>query len=542
MKLAQNIYAVEDKLRRAALSNTALFFISTLFGLALWKTPLLFDEVFGVFFISQNLALNPENIWTTALGASAQGWSQGRFISPVLHLFGNFGFALNFWTSELFNLDPLTSYGLWRAILIGATTVLLRIYIFSLLNGTLSRRALLSISALAAYLVPSLLISNRLFSSPRSAPWAYTGALIILLALLICMAKLAKKDYSQRGSQGHVILGLSILGFLFGTTYELTQLMAPVAILTFILVRDSNRPGLLRYPVLDKKDKAHISAFLIFYLAPFLIIRIDSYFKCLKGCYAPANIKLDSFSPERAINRFISANPVTAGTQGFLENFGQERFSEFFFSSVFIGILIFPILWVLFRDIQKTANNNQRLLQKTSINLVFLGLTIMLLVSVGMAFSQEVQSNPLPMGASTRDTLYQAFGLAIFCLGALTAIILLAFKKKWVVSGVAIILAAGFSLSAGTSFTLNSELSKTGMSADGKYILERFAVESTSINLSEAGDQIRCELVRLKLRDFPEWEGHDRLLMAGLNERMVHRFGVKFCSLSEEELFINYGR
>lgn len=526
-------------------SRLSVFVASFVFSLSLLRTPLLFDEVFGLFTYSVNLGTKSETIIATALDASVQGWNQGRFISPLLHLLGNLGFSLSYWVSEWLKIDPLLSYGLMRSVLFGSVSVLISTLTYHLLPDPKQSPARVLFSTLAGLILPAIVVSSRLFSSPRSAPWAYTGVLLISLALFIWTVRTAGRSDKNWISKTITFTSMAIIGFLFGTTYELTQLLAPISVVLFVAVRTQLASGWGETLTSIRKTtfSAPVFLFMVSYLVPFAVIRIDSALKCSAGCYAPANIKADHISFITVFERLLTHLPFVSARVAFEENFGLENIKPFLLISISMAALFVAL--GLGRTMAKISGINlyrNLELRRTGLLLILVGLLINGLVSVGMASSEDVQNNPLPIGASSRDSIFQYSGLALLMVGVICFVYSFHFRNITSRKIVSISITLLLSLSAGVGFAVNQKLSENGAINGGKFLLERFSQEISSPDSSPYGDQRRCSFVRQKLKEYPEWEGHDRLLFAGLNNYMQVKNNTLFCSTPENEMFRDYGK
>jgi hypothetical protein len=149
--------------------------------------------------------------------------------------------------------------------------------------------------------------------------------------------------------------------------------------------------------------------------------------------------------------------------------------------------------------------------------------------------------DPLAIGESYTDTLPNAVfhslmysGLGIVFLGQVKS-----FSRRAVAPAL-IGLALSASLLATASFIVNSAATQNLHNSPEFAIQTRFALELGSPNLTAEGDDIRCELVKFKLATLPEWEGHDRFLVNGLNKKFLSDTSLPFCSVDESVLFENY--
>lgn len=520
---------------------TACFFISLSFA---WSPPQ-FDEVFLIFFSAREYYENPSKLRVDSFAAGQVGWEQGRFVSPLLHILSSALAPLAVLLSETLHLNILIAYGfvsiLATMLLGGATWLLFLLLLPRRLPANLANLSL-TIGGLS---LAFGLISNAAYSSVRMQPGAYTVALVISVLLLCLVAYSARIAASGRSIISLSLAALSGLGL--GSTYEMTQLFGPIAVGVFFIslwsalsdggnrsIPDAVSRGLKSGP---------LYAFLFAFSVPFFLIRLRGISVCeIQGCYAPSNVNPGGFDVELAIDRAISGTQAAQvlwamagdGTQFLLPT--SALVLAFFL--IFVSLTLGPQFSRARRE-EIGSTSDIAVIRRFALMVISLGVLSIAVFGSGIALSQAYQESALPLGRSSIDSIVHAFAWSFIGmgLGALT----ITWRQQGVRSR---LLHSGLVLllsTAGTlTFLTNSETTRAIQSYPGVFLQERFASELNSPNLEQVGDAERCNLVSLKLNSYPEWRGHDGLLVLGLNRNMESKYGIPFCSLSEEKLFENY--
>jgi hypothetical protein len=87
---------------------------------------------------------------------------------------------------------------------------------------------------------------------------------------------------------------------------------------------------------------------------------------------------------------------------------------------------------------------------------------------------------------------------------------------------------------------VNLNTSKNLFQSNGNFLQSRIALELQIPNFSSTGDAQRCSLIKEKLHLYPEWEGHDRSWVYGVNQIFLDEYKIPFCSVKDTELFKEY--
>jgi len=524
-----------------------IFLLTFLFSLSFFRSVLMGDEVFVVFSFGPEISASPVKVLEWAINSSTVGWNTGRFVSPISHVISNFGVLLSYKTSQFFQIDVLTAYGVWRSLLSSILAVLSMAILLKFIPKSLPTNRKKLELALFAVIFPGTMITNSSVSATRISIWSYHILLILTLVLLLLYLKIAK--FNKVGKNSIIIflvanVGPAILGLAFATSYELSQALAPLAIFAFASVKRINAPENFGIRKTFFRHMACIEniIFSFFFFAAFLIIRISSYRFCHNnGCYDAANLTANNFSFVNVAERAVSALPMVSIPIGFSKNWELLQSPILILGSAVIGILF---IWVF--KIHNVAQGKNYQLNEGGSNhawqaqVLIFGMLIILLISTGMALSQAVQQNRLPAFESSRDTLVLNLGVSfiIFSLFSLISskIYLLRSIKTLVVFTTFRYVFIFFLVSL--AFLSNIITTKSSLSEPGKMLQIRFAVELSDPDLTEFGDARRCSYIKQKLSSYPEW--HDGHLVWGLNLAMQEKTGIPFCSIDGETLFLNY--
>jgi hypothetical protein len=524
--------------------------LSTFAGLSFFTNQLVADEVFVMFGIAQDLVEDPNTIWSSAFHASQTGWDTGRFTSPIVHLLSNVGVWLTSYSSDVFRIDLVTAYSIWRLILFVTTSLLFVKLVGNLLPVTFSSELRNRIMGVAACSFPIFMIFNESSSSGRMAIWSYSIIFILVLLMIIAMAEIGRQvTRTNRKSRTVVLTGLAgLVGILAGSSYELTQILSPIMLLAYISQIFLNGQNMgLQSSIFFNLKRLFTPPAIVFSLCavvPILIIRLSSISKCAAGCYQTADIKVGQFSFEALLARLKSTWTFFSANKAFEANPSWSTTSRFLAPSAIFGLLIFVALMrVLLSssltdrsvDIVKKAQGIRTLIWLSSI-----GTSMMILIAVGMASSRAViEDSAGLLGRSNRDSLMMATGLALV-LAAIVSCALIVAQNKGARFSMFLISSLAVSTLGFFMFAANLVTSDAITKGPGASIQAQFANSLVWPDFTEGSDTRRCNLVKLKLSDFKEWEGHDRILVYGLNQRMKSNYGIPYCSITAEILFENY--
>jgi hypothetical protein len=282
------------------------------------------------------------------------------------------------------------------------------------------------------------------------------------------------------------------------------------------------------------------------FLIPFAVIRIDSYQKCLAGCYQAASLSVESLSIEKVTNRFFSGVPWYSLT------FEQNNLfaSLFTFVPITICLIYLSLLWKLNRlSFAQTKNSlSSTLYLRDVIPLCIYPVLSVLFVSLGMGFSVAVQESneylTSPIGRSARDTVYTSifwgffFSLIFSYIYSRSRRFMLANRFMRIINMVLFPIVISVWITSVVAVNLNT--SKNLFQSNGNFLQSRIALELQIPNFSSNGDAQRCSLIKEKLHLYPEWEGHDRSWVYGVNQIFLDEYKIPFCSVKDTELFKEY--
>jgi hypothetical protein len=522
--------------------------LSLFVALSFYNTVLVADEVFVIFAFGPELVADPTKIWSWALSSSVGGWATGRFVSPLSHVLSNTGVFLNEVTAIVLSIDQIQAYSFWRVLMLVAICLSTMKLLHTLLSGSqVKQSSLFLVMAIASIVIPSGFVTNRAFSAIRAFTWSYGVLTIAAIWLTIALFSLAIKRRDDPKLRRYIDFFVGVVALLFATTYELTQALAPVALLVsnYFLWKHEDR----NLPLLKKLKSVLISRFnlifVIFFSLPFLFIRIDSLNKCVGGCYQTASLNPGGFSIDQFFGRTVSAFPTIAQTVGFQyepEWLGSGANVAALLAAFVLGLLV--ILWLL---VSLTRTGFSHVESSDIKNLSIIGLTglgFVTVISIGMSLSVAVQEGALTLGASSRDSLILSIGMSLI-LCYLFAVCFNPILTRQLASKVprlmiAVILVAALLVNFALTFVSNSIVTRTTQNSGGAFMQSALASAVSHPDTTEQGDNVRCALVLQKIMNFPEWEGHDRIIVYGLNLSFQRKIGVDFCSRSIDELFENY--
>lgn len=526
--------------------------LTALVSLSIWNSVLVGDEEFVVFSLGPELANSPSKILSWALNSSIGGWQEGRFVSPLTHIFSNAGTWITYVTSEIFGVDVIFAYAFWRMLLLIIISILGLGIVQVVTSNNTARFRFYSLLTVAIVL-PATMISNHPWAATRVSIWSYNLTLAMFMLFTFLLALIAKGENSNKIPTLISCILMSLLGILFSTTYELTQILMPAGVFIYLAIKiTGNRKDNVNETISATKRFLKVVfspqtiLFGIFFIIPFLLIRISSYLICLKGCYQTASIKPGNFQIGNLISRWLSASPLSEITYALNSNEGwQNSRSNITFLVIFTVVFSTAIGFLAFK-ISKANNASSQIESKqqkqSSIILLSFGLIVGFLLSFGMAMSVAVQESDNVFGIGSRDTLAQNLGGAftisgIFLLIASSRMLL----KKIVLKKVVLSFMAVFTgIIIAFGLLTNALVTKTSLTQGGNFLQSRLAAEIFTPDLTQSGDARRCDLVVQKFSTFPDWEGHDRSILYGLNLTMQRKYGINFCNTDPEIIFANY--
>lgn len=539
-----------NELKTSSVGRTYLTagLLSVFVSLSFFNTVLVADEVFVVFSFGPEFVANPWMILSGAVSSSLGGWATGRFISPLSHVLSNAGVFLNEVTANVLSIDQIHAYSLWRVIMLTAITLSTMTLVHTLLVGSqVKPRVVYLVMALASVVIPSGFVTNNEFSAIRAFTWSYGIFTLVAIWLIIALITLAFKQADATRPRKHFGFLVAIVALLFATTYELTQALGPVALLVanFFLwnqeVKEKRKLKKLKSILVSKFNLL----FVAFFSIPFLVIRIDSLIKCASGCYQTASLNPTGFSLGNSLNRAVSALPPLSQTVG-LQYQEDWILSGTNLAAALgaIAVCLFAISSLLGR---LPATEDFDVGQSEAQKLLILGLTglgIISVISIGMALSVAVQQEGIAIGTSSRDSLIMSIGtslvvcyiFSLICVRLLSRNKLKSFARTIALGIIATMLSLNFAL----TFVSNTIVTRAAQNGTGAFMQSALASAVSHPDTTPQGDEIRCALILQKIIRFPEWEGHDRMLVYGLNINFKKRVGVDFCSRSINELFEEY--
>lgn len=524
-----------------------VFLIAFFFAASFARSPLFADEVFLVFSVGQDFLDHPDKILPLALLASGDGWHAGRFVAPWMHLVGSVGAAFGFGLSRVLGIDLLVAFGLARALMFAVTVTAGAALVYALFPSSWSSRLRTGFLILSIPVFLLTMVSNRAYSSIRMQPWAYSAALAFVFFLLFLLVQVGKKVARTRVTVLNGV-GTAVIGFLLGSTYELTQLFGPVGFLLLVWALREHQTVVHNGWASIGRIIVHPSVLLFgfSFMVPAFRIRLQSWLNCGDGCYSPSDVALGGIEMTDIISRMVSVSPFFSLSEelGSIGDYNEIQRTTAF-ALIFVMVASLLSLQFALRHSSSALNFSEDLVpgsfSRFGAKLSLLGVFTSFLLGVGAASSRIFQEFPLPVGASSIDTFPQAFAHSWLILGLAAMAVGLVVRKRKLLSFLAV---GFFSLAiclSGLAFFSNLQTTERLRTEPGIFLQAFFASELNNPDISALGNDVRCMRIQQKLANFPEWEGHDRWLVAGLNRVMLRNHGVSFCSISEEDLFNDYG-
>ena len=523
-----------------------IFVLTFVFSLSFFRSVLNGDEVFVLFSFGPELNQSPGKVFTWAINSSIAGWNTGRFVSPISHILSNAGVLLSFKTSQFLLVDVITANAIWRSLLTSVIGVVAMLILLRFIPKSAPLSEKVFQLSLFAVVFPIVMVTNTSWSATRMSIWSYHILLILTMVLLWTYLLISTFDKTHKSKFQTVLVTLvapAFLGVAFATTYELSMALAPLAIFAFSSVKWINSTGKSSMLVGITRNfgcRENV-VFFLFFLLPFLVIRLHSFLYCRTNtCYSTAYLTTSGFSISNVFERAVSALPVISIPLGLSEGWSLANSPVLIFGSALVGIL-FVLVFRSLADKYYGSNLNPSLpnMKKWRLLVGLVGALMTLLIATGMSLSESIQQNQNNFSGlfSNRDTLVLNVAASYMVFAILSV-----FASK---------VRVGFDLprhglylfvfvAATLGFLSNTVVTKDSLVEPGKMLQVRFATELSQPDLTDLGDSRRCSLVKQKLIDYPEWREHDLILFSGLNLAMTQKTGVPFCSESIDSLFADY--
>jgi hypothetical protein len=528
-----------------------IFLLTFLFSFSFFRSILVGDEEFVVFAFGPELSANPGKVFDWAIKSSVEGWNTGRFVSPVTHLISNLGTLVGYKTSQFLDVDVITAYALWRSILTSTLALLSMAILLKFIPNNLSTERKKHELTLYSAVFPLTMVANNAWSATRISIWSYHVTLLITLLLLLLFLLVAKFDISQKSS-GKVflvkVMSPALIGIAFATTYELSMVLAPLAVFAFAVTKyiDQHTLGIVRKQFLFFLFSIETIVFSVFFFAFFIPIRLSSYLFCSNnGCYSSANLTPSNFNIIDVAERAVSSITVVSIPLGLSNDLALLYSPTMIIGSVAFGILYAFILSLSFAPSNSVNSSHDReYSNKWQWLVMSIGLLVTTLISVGMGLSEAIQENSDSFNpvSSSIDTLVLNVGFSYIAF-ALISTLSAKVKDRFQTRHKNFFAALGYStliVVAAFAFLANIITTSNSLSEPGKMLQTRFAKELSDPDVTNEGDERRCSYLAQRINDYPNWRGHDGALVWGLNLAMQEKAGVPFCTKSTEELFLNY--
>lgn len=559
----QSIRSLGARLRTVSLGR--LTWVPTLALCAtVFSSPFVADEVFVMLSISHEFSSAPTRIFSTAWSSFQSGLEQGRLVSPGLHVLSNAGVGLTDVLAQALSIDLYVSNGVWRTLLFIALFASFARYVRNLYPDTASR---LLVKRLSLIVGPGLFVANRPFTAGRLSIWSYILTAVLAVLLLIWLQSLFRRiaKFSSRYDlaplnrwQRGAILAFEVLllGCAFGTTYELTRVLSLVAVFTAVRALAIVPSGFNRVSVLS------LSAFTVTTFGVGVFVQLFNSTACTSGCYQPAHVQPEKFSVDVFLSRILSVVPPFDIREGMYSSFGLSSNVAIWVLAIVCFLSVLGV-WISLGDSDMRDQGGSLRLAPSVVKATLkpwaattrrmvslfrgggfpaiIGLTWMGSVASGMAVSRSFTELTDPwqrLGVGNRDTLVMHLGFSVVLVSVLHLIRSLprtsfARTVSFVLIGVLLAAAVGMS-QVSNLVTTSREWTPSALG------FQRLLVQLSSFSTGEEDDEFRCQLLRRKITEYPEWRGHDAYIYGGLDIRYRETFGYAFCPQEIAEFFEEY--
>jgi hypothetical protein len=200
---------------------------------------------------------------------------------------------------------------------------------------------------------------------------------------------------------------------------------------------------------------------------------------------------------------------------------------------VFFSLLSIFIYRIFQRNF--TLGKEPKKIVKKIFQIILFLLIGIFMMSLGMSF-RNVEFTNGDFGKASIDTL-----VLNVLTGGIIFFIFILLKIKYSSNRILPLLVASYVFLIGIlGFSVNMKVTELGLKAPGVFLQQKFAGEILSPDLTSFGNSRRCSYITQKINEFPEWAGHDKSLVFGLNLIFKEKFGIDFCTTPSDRIFSNY--
>ena len=474
----------------------------------------------------------------------------GRFTEVLVH-----GFV--FESAEATGLAPQVILGVVRVIVVALLALLAAKMVSALARsaGVSADRSLVSLYPLV---VGTVVVANGIIGGLAQFPHTFIGSVVLILAAAVATAR--DRDLERRPLHKREYASMAAFGALLVLFYDIAYL-APIVAAGFLVARAVVAQLPLR-AALATAAVRRWAALSVGFAAVFIPVRIDIARRCAPGeCYSASDLSISPEVFETALPRLATGLPPVGWDYNaeLARLFGVDAGITSLATNVLLFLMLAAIVGFAVAAVARGWRPNPAPALETSaadqpaadqpageqprgtharlaVALIGLGAFMAVLSATLAGLSASMQRRDLPIGEAWREAQLAQVAWSLIIAGFLAALDLATRSER---TRRALRAAVAAVLAIGMAFTLlaNWRFAEVDRRDPTAALTSLIATSTIRVDITEAGDQIRCALSGGYREVTPEkvWITGWRMRNE-LDRFMGGRHGVAYCFPSTIEI------
>ena len=474
----------------------------------------------------------------------------GRFTEVLVH-----GFV--FESAEATGLAPQVILGVVRVIVVALLALLAAKMVSALARsaGVSADRSLVSLYPLV---VGTVVVANGIIGGLAQFPHTFIGSVVLILAAAVATAR--DRDLERRPLHKREYASMAAFGALLVLFYDIAYL-APIVAAGFLVARAVVAQLPLR-AALATAAVRRWAALSVGFAAVFIPVRIDIARRCAPGeCYSASDLSISPEVFETALPRLATGLPPVGWDYNaeLARLFGVDAGITSLATNVLLFLMLAAIVGFAVAAVARGWRPNPAPALETSAAdqpaadqpageqprgtharlaaaLIGLGAFMAVLSATLAGLSASMQRRDLPIGEAWREAQLAQVAWSLIIAGFLAALDLATRSER---TRRALRAAVAAVLAIGMAFTLlaNWRFAEVDRRDPTAALTSLIATSTIRVDITEAGDQIRCALSGGYREVTPEkvWITGWRMRNE-LDRFMGGRHGVAYCFPSTIEI------
>ena len=474
----------------------------------------------------------------------------GRFTEVLVH-----GFV--FESAEATGLAPQVILGVVRVIVVALLALLAAKMVSALARsaGVSADRSLVSLYPLV---VGTVVVANGIIGGLAQFPHTFIGSVVLILAAAVATAR--DRDLERRPLHKREYASMAAFGALLVLFYDIAYL-APIVAAGFLVARAVVAQLPLR-AALATAAVRRWAALSVGFAAVFIPVRIDIARRCAPGeCYSASDLSISPEVFETALPRLATGLPPVGWDYNaeLARLFGVDAGITSLATNVLLFLMLAAIVGFAVAAVARGWRPNPAPALETSaadqpaadqpageqprgtharlaVALIGLGAFMAVLSATLAGLSASMQRRGLPIGEAWREAQLAQVAWSLIIAGFLAALDLATRSER---TRRALRAAVAAVLAIGMAFTLlaNWRFAEVDRRDPTAALTSLIATSTIRVDITEAGDQIRCALSGGYREVTPEkvWITGWRMRNE-LDRFMGGRHGVAYCFPSTIEI------